>query len=123
MSTEKSKKHIPAPGDFEIEDIGRVYNLPAFTVEKEKGLVSAGWDLKIAFVRGSKDPEEKIHEFEGITHESLIEMQIADLRHKSKLVPSRETAIAITKLQEALMWLRQRQRRREKEGTKGTYKE
>jgi len=113
----------PKPGDFRIVEIGRHYDLPVFAVKKGEGLVWSEWDLQVPFVRGSIDPDERIQATEGVTHESLLEMQIADLRHKKKLLPSRETSMAITKLQEALMWLRERSRRRNKEGTLGTYKE
>lgn len=121
--SEQKEEPKPQPGDFKIEDLGRVYNLPTFKVKDGEGLVPADWNLKIAFVRGSKDPEEKIHGTEGIVHESLLEMQIKDLQHKERLVPSDETKEAIKKLREALMWIRARSRRREEEGTKGTYKE
>lgn len=46
---------------------------------------------------------------------------IADLQYKSSLVPSRETALAITKLQEALFWIEERQRDREARNVQGTY--
>lgn len=119
----EQKPDQPEPGDFRTLEIGRHYDLPVFSVKKGEGLAYSGWDLQVPFVRGSKDPAERIQQTEGVTHESLLEMQIADLQHKSKLLPSRETSIAITKLQEALMWLRERSRRRQREGTLGTYKE
>ena len=49
-------------------------------------------------------------------------MMIHDLKFKSSIVPSRESSIVITKLQEALMWLRQRQIDRVKRDVEGTYK-
>lgn len=47
---------------------------------------------------------------DGITHEQLLGMMIYDLNLKNKEVPSRETSIAITKLEEALHRLQDRQR-------------
>lgn len=77
---------------------------------------------KITFVRGDKtDNGEIIPRVDGILHEQLLAMMINDLQYKSKLVPRTETSIAITKLQEALMWLEERQRDRENRNVQGTY--
>jgi len=38
------------------------------------------------------------------------------------MVPSRESSIAITKLEEARMWMEERTRNRVKAGVQGTYK-
>lgn len=74
----------------------------------------------ITFVRGDKtDNGEIIPRVDGILHEQLLAMMISDLQYKSKLVPSTETSIAITKLQEALMWLEERDR--ENRNVQGTY--
>lgn len=79
---------------------------------------------QITFVRGDKtDNGTVIPRVDGITHEQLLGVMIADLQHKQTLVPSREGAIAITKLQEALMWLEERQRERESRNVAGTYKQ
>lgn len=109
------------PGDFEVIKIGAEYKLPAFGVEKGKGLKAVGFNT-IYFVRGSKLAEEDVEPMIGVTHESLLEMMIHDLKHKNSLVPSRETALTITKLEEALGWQKRRQELREKNNTQGTYK-
>ena len=57
----------------------------------------------------------------GILHEQLLAMIVEDLKYKSTLVPSRETAVAITKLQEALFWLEEREKDREARKVLGTY--
>jgi len=57
----------------------------------------------------------------GILHEQLLAMMIEDLRYKTTLVPSRETANVITKLQEALFWLEERQRDKDSRNVQGTY--
>lgn len=76
----------------------------------------------ITFVRGDKtDNGKTIPRVDGITHEQLLGMMIYDMQYKNGLVPSRESSIAITKLQEALMWLQKRQEDREERKVQGTY--
>ncbi len=77
----------------------------------------------ITFLRGDRtDKGIVIPRVDGILHEQLLGMMIEDLKYKSNLVPSRETSIVITKLEEALMWLEKRASDREKKGILGTYK-
>lgn len=59
----------------------------------------------------------------GVMNEDLIAMVITRLEHfqKSEFV-CRENAMAITKLEEALMWLRKRTTGRENKGIEGTNK-
>lgn len=58
----------------------------------------------------------------GVCDEDLIAMVITRLEHFQKSEFScRENAIAITKLEEALLWLRKRTMGREKRGVEGTY--
>lgn len=109
------------PGFFNTINIGTHYELPAFRVEEGKGLVWDHWE-QIHFVRGSKLGEEDVEKHAGVTHESLLEMMIHDLKHKNSLVPSRETALTITKLEEALGWQKRRQELRARDGIQGTYK-
>lgn len=59
---------------------------------------------------------------DGILHEQLLGIMIEDLQYKSTLVSSREDALVITKLQEALFWLEERSRNRDKRNVEGTYK-
>lgn len=108
--------------DFKILNNGTCYLLPCYRVGKN-GLSGTGESIAIEFVRGSTDPGENVPRSIGVLHEALIAMQIHDLRLKSKEVPSRETALAITKLEEALHWLQARQKRRRNEGTAGTHKQ
>ena len=58
---------------------------------------------------------------DGTTVEDLIAVAIGKLSMYNKEVPSRETSLAITKLEEALLWLHYRtvdRTRRHVEGTK-----
>lgn len=58
----------------------------------------------------------------GVYNEDLIAMVICRLEHFQKSeFACRENALAITKLEEALLWLRKRTMGREKRGVVGTY--
>jgi len=118
---------------FEIVELGTTYKLPKYSVIDERGIVVMDqyelseqvdhlFKQKITFVRGDKTDNGKvIPRVDGILHEQLLAMMITDLQYKSSLVPSRETALAITKLQEALFWLEERVRDRESRNVLGTY--
>ena len=58
---------------------------------------------------------------DGTTNEEVLEVLIDRLTYLSEKLPSRETSIAITKLQEALMWLNKRTQDRLKRGVEGTH--
>ena len=114
--------------DFEVLEEGTSYALPKYKVEEGTGLIrriagsfTEDSHVKLDFVRGSKLGEEDVERRVGTLHEHVLAVMIHDLKFKSKLVPSRETALAITKLEEALMWLRQRQIDRLKREVEGTY--
>ena len=123
---------------FEVQELGTSYSIPKYQVQDGKGIVclidreldkkrgtnpSADSFVDVVFVRGDKtDNGVTIPRVDGILHEQLLGMMIEDLKYKNSLVPSRESALAITKLQEALMWLEERQNQRTKAGTVGTYK-
>ncbi|MFA1820561.1 hypothetical protein ACDX78_10320 [Virgibacillus oceani] len=58
----------------------------------------------------------------GVNNEDLIAMAICRLEHFQKSEFScRENALAITKLEEALLWLRKRTMGREPRGVEGTH--
>jgi hypothetical protein len=58
---------------------------------------------------------------DGTTNEEVLEVLINRLQLLSAKLPSRETSIAITKLEEALMWLNKRTADRLKRGVEGTH--
>lgn len=59
----------------------------------------------------------------GVCNEDLIAMVITRLEHfQNSEFKCRENALAITKLEEALLWLRKRTMGREKRGIEGTNK-
>jgi len=117
--------------NFEIVELGTRYKLPKYRVVDKLGLCLVktleenddfAYNQTITFVRGDKtDNGETIPRVDGILHEQLLAMMIADLQYKNGLIPSKETACAITKLQEALMWIEERQRDREARNVEGTY--
>lgn len=108
--------------EVRICEEGTHYQLPVYEVIPGTGIVKVGGHLNVHFVRGSKNKEDQIEGKTGTMHEHLLAMMIYDLQYKNKLVPSREGALVITKLQEALHWLRQRQVDRIKRDVVGTYK-
>ena len=58
----------------------------------------------------------------GVNNEDLINMVIERLEHFQRSeFACRENAIAITKLEEALLWLRKRTMAREQRGVEGTH--
>lgn len=58
----------------------------------------------------------------GVNNEDLIAMVITRLEHfQNSEFACRENALAITKLEEALLWLRKRTMGREKRGVEGTH--
>lgn len=116
---------------FDIIEEGTKYSLPVYDVVEGKGIVKVedtGEENDpfqtqiINFVRGSKLGDEEVDKKRGTLHEHLLSMMIHDLKFKSNLVPSRESSIVVTKLEEALMWLRERQIDRVKREVEGTYK-
>lgn len=70
-----------------------------------------------------KEVEEDTTEFitisDGTTNEEVIEVLIDRLNYLFEKFPSKETACAITKLEEALMWLNKRTQDRIKRNVEG----
>lgn len=55
----------------------------------------------------------------GTTNEDVIAMLIDRINYLNKAFPCRENALAITKLEEALMWLNKRTQNRIERGVEG----
>lgn len=108
--------------NFNIIEEGSFYELPEYEVIDNVGIQKTGEVLQLRFVRGSKLKDENVERRNGIVHETLLAAVIHDLKFKNELVPSRESSIAITKLEEGLMWLTQRSKVRQQNNTLGTYK-
>jgi hypothetical protein len=58
---------------------------------------------------------------EGTTLEEMLRVSIERLQHLNSKFSCRENSIAITKMQEALMWLNQRTAERTARGVEGTH--
>ncbi len=118
-----SKIELDLKEHFDIIEEGTEYQLPVYKVVDGKGIEEVPNQFQtLKFVRGSKLGEEEVEKRRGTLHEHLLSVMIHDLKFKSQLVPSRETSIVIRNLEEALMWLRQRQIDRLKREVEGTYK-
>lgn len=59
---------------------------------------------------------------DGTTNEEVLSVLIDRLTFLNQSLPSRETAIVITKLEESLMWLEKRTKDRLKRSVEGTHK-
>ena len=68
-----------------------------------------------------KDLDQLVTINDGTTNQEVIEMLIDRLGKLAAKFPSRENSIAITKLDEALMWLNKRTQDRIKRGVEGKY--
>lgn len=59
---------------------------------------------------------------DGTTNEEVLAMLVDRLRYLSNRLPSRETSLAITKCEEALLWLNKRTADRIERGVEGQHK-
>lgn len=57
----------------------------------------------------------------GVTNEALLAVLIHRLNHLNGKFPCRQNSLAITKLEEAAMWLEQRTKEREARGVEGQH--
>lgn len=99
---------------------GATYNVPTYKVTNE-GMVD-GEGATITFCKGNRE-DESIFRQEGVFTETLIMVAKTYLESVNKgEMSSRETSMAITKLDEALMWIDKRAADRILRGVQGTYK-
>ncbi len=98
---------------------GAKYELPTFKVTND-GLQDAGL-FEIPFCKGNVINDQDFRQ-EGVFTESLIQVAKQYLEHVNVgELASRETAMAITKLDEAIMWLNKRAEDRKLREVQGTY--
>lgn len=99
------------------------YNAPhRFIVAKSQGEVDKpAHEPLLAEIHFQEGPIKECG-VNGVCNEDLIAMVITRLEHfqRSEFV-CRENALAITKLEEAMLWLRKRTMGREKRGVEGTH--
>ena len=103
---------------------GHEYAVPIYQVIDGQGIQEiSGEQQTIRFVRGSKvENENKSKPVPGTLHEHLVTVMIEDLKLKHAEFPSKETACAITNLEQARHWMEEREKAREGAGVLGTYK-
>lgn len=95
------------------------YVVPTYCVTNEG--IQDSMSVKIEFCKGNK-ADESIPRQEGFFTESLIAVSKRYLEENNVGdLASRETSMAITKLDEALMWLQKRADDRALRGVQGTY--
>lgn len=99
---------------------GATYDIPTYKVIDGQMVDGDGMQLK--FCKGDKS-NASIFRQEGVFTETLIQVakQYLEAVNKGELA-TRETSSAITKLDEALMWLDKRRQDRELRGVAETYK-
>lgn len=99
---------------------GTRYELPVYEVTNE-GIVDS-IPAHIQFCKGNKE-DDTVPRCSGLFTESLIQVSKVFLESVNKgELASRETSMAITKLDEALMWLQKRTDDRKLRGVLQTYK-
>lgn len=80
----------------------------------------------LQFIEKIQDPNQEKGVLQtvnnGTTNEALLEVLINRLSFLSSKFPCRENSIAITKLDEALMWLEKRTANRKARGVEGMHK-
>lgn len=98
------------------------FNAPHhFEVKTATSIPLVGAEQKLADIH-FQEGAIKEHGVNGVNNEDLIAMVISRLEHFNQSdFRCRENSMAITKLEEALLWLRKRTMGREKRGVEGTH--
>lgn len=102
------------------DTLGRSYEIPTYKVT-DNG-IEDGAGTVIKFCKGDKSNPETFRQ-EGVFTETLIQVakEYLEAVNKGDLA-SREASMAITKLDEALMWINKRAQDRIDRGVQSTYK-
>lgn len=106
---------------------GHKYLLERF--EKTEGFISSGICDRyngevIQFIEKAPKEEgstEMVTINNGTTNEEVLEMLINRMNYLNSKFPCRENSIAITNLEQALMWLNKRTEDRKKRGVEGKH--
>jgi hypothetical protein len=93
---------------------------PGHKYELENFELSGAPGQKIQFIQKEGEPLKTVND--GTTNEEVLAMLIDRCRFLANKLPSRETSIAITKMEEALMWFNKRTAERKARGVEGTHK-
>lgn len=107
------------PKLIEVIIEGATYRVPTYKVTND-GIVD-GSGIEIVFCKGNKDSEANLRQ-EGVFTETLLQTALQYLQSVNVgEMASRETSMAITKLDEALMWINKRTEDRKLRGVQSTY--
>lgn len=107
------------PQNIEMIEPKSSYRIPMYKVTNE-GLVD-GDEFVLDFCKGNKE-DESLPRQEGFFTETLIAVAKKYLEENNVGdLSSRETSMAITKLDEALLWIGKRAADRQRRGVQGTY--
>jgi hypothetical protein len=99
---------------------GATYKVPTFKVTNQG--IEDGAGIEIVFCKGNKEDSTAFRQ-EGLFTETIIQLAKQQLETVNVgPMAVRENSIAITKLEEALMWLNKRAEDRKLRGVQGTYK-
>lgn len=109
------------PKALETVNEGAEYLIPTYCVTNE-GLQDGKTVLILKFCKGDKSNPEALRQ-EGVFTESLLQVckQYLESVNKGEL-GSRDTSMAITKIDEALLWIGKRAEDRKLREVQGTYK-
>jgi len=107
------------PKEIETIETGATYYVPTYTVTNDG--IQDGEGIEIKLCKGNKDNDIDFRQ-EGMFTETLIQTvkQYLEDVNKGELA-TRETAMTITKLDEALMWIQKRSDDRKKRGVWATH--
>ena len=107
------------PRIIETIIVGATYKVPTYKVTNEG--IENGDGIEIVFCKGNKEDESVLRQ-EGVFTETLIQTakQYLESVNVGEMA-TRETAMVITKLDEALMWIAKRAEDRKLRGVQGTY--
>lgn len=82
-----------------------------------KSFKAEGPDQEVSFYKLNEDGSSE----HGTTLEQMLAVSIERLKDLNERYSCRENALAITKMQEALMWLNERTRERSSRGVEGKH--
>ena len=95
------------------------FNIPTYKVD-DNG-IQDGEGMVLNLCRGNKE-DANVPRQEGVFTETLLEVALAYLQHVNKgELASRDTSIAITHIEDALLRIRKRAQDRAIRGVQGTY--
>lgn len=107
------------PREIEVLRPGTSYRVPTYVITNEG--IKEEFEFTINFCKGNKDDTEAFRQ-EGILTESLLEVVVHYLETvNTGDLRCRESSIAITKIEEALLWLRKRSQDRQRRNVQNTY--